>query len=102
MAVNIKIQRFRTNDIVDNGGKQFELGRSWCEDFLKIPNNAMNPVINLVFKPLSVEQEKLAGSRIELKLSNVTFRGDRKAYSNSDTGRSQIKDFFIDKLKLIF
>ena len=100
MAVNIKIQRFRTNDIVDNGGKQFELGRSWCEDFLKIPNNAMNPVINLVFKPLSVEQEKLAGSRIELKLSNVTFRGDRKAYSNSDTGRSQIKDFFIDKLKL--
>lgn len=100
MAINIKIQRFRTNDIVDNGGKQFELGRSWCEDFFKIPNSAVNPVINLVFKPLSVEQEKLAGSRIELKLSNVTFRGDRKAYSNSETGRSQIKDFFIDKLKL--
>ena len=32
MATNsLKIQRFRANDLVDNGGKQFELGRSWCE-----------------------------------------------------------------------
>lgn len=100
MAIDIKIQRFRTNDIVDNGGKQFELGKSWCEDFLKIADSAVNPVINLVFKPLSVEQTGLADYRIELKLANVTYRGDRKAYSNSDTGRSQIKDFFIDKLKL--
>ena len=34
MIVNaIKIQRFRANDLVDDGGKQFELGRSWCDDF---------------------------------------------------------------------
>ena len=36
---NLKIQRFRTNDIVDDGGKQFELGRSWCEDFFEFPNS---------------------------------------------------------------
>lgn len=37
MATNsLKIQRFRANDLVDNGGKQFELGRSWCDDFLNL------------------------------------------------------------------
>ena len=36
MATNsLKIQRFRANDLVDNGGKQFELGRSWCDDFFE-------------------------------------------------------------------
>ena len=40
MIVNaIKIQRFRANDLVDDGGKQFELGRSWCDDFWKSHTN---------------------------------------------------------------
>ena len=31
MATNsLKIQRFRANDLVDNGGKQFELGSVCC------------------------------------------------------------------------
>lgn len=63
-----------------------------CED--------INPIINLVFKPLSEKHAHLSDYRIELKLAEVTKREDRKAYSNSETGRSQIKDFFIDKLHL--
>lgn len=97
---NLKIQQFRANDIVDNGGKQFELGKSWCLDFFQIPVEDINPIINLVFKPLSEKHAHLSDYRIELKLAEVTKREDRKAYSNSETGRSQIKDFFIDKLHL--
>ena len=31
----LRVQRFRTNDLNNNGGKQFELGKGWCEDFQK-------------------------------------------------------------------
>ena len=97
---NIKIQQFRANDLIDSGGKQFELGKSWCNDFLNIPPEVSKPVIKLIFKPLSARYEQLANEEIELKLDELTNRGDRKAYSNSETGRSQIKDLFIDKLHL--
>ena len=69
-------------------------------DFFQIPVEDINPIINLVFKPLSEKHAHLSDYRIELKLAEVTKREDRKAYSNSETGRSQIKDFFIDKLHL--
>ena len=86
MATNsLKIQRFRANDLVDNGGKQFELGRSWCDDFFEFNRN---------------EYEKYTNKNIELKLSEVSTRGDRKAYVNGENGRSQIKDFFIKDLQL--
>ena len=62
---NLKIQQFRANDIVDNGGKQFELGKSWCLDFFQIPVEDINPIINLVFKPLS---EKHAHLSLEFNL----------------------------------
>lgn len=35
-----------------------------------------------------------------MKLSEVSTRGDRKAYVNGENGRSQIKDFFIKDLQL--
>ena len=35
-----------------------------------------------------------------MKLSEVSIRGDRKAYVNGENGRSQIKDFFIKDLHL--
>lgn len=38
---------------------------------------------------------------IELKLAEVSIRGDRKAYVNGNNGMSQIKDFFINDLHLI-
>lgn len=37
---------------------------------------------------------------IELKLADVSIRGDRKAYVNGNNGMSQIKDFFINNLHL--
>lgn len=37
---------------------------------------------------------------IELKLADVSIRGDRKAYVNGNNGMSQIKDFFINDLHL--
>lgn len=37
---------------------------------------------------------------IELKLAEVSKRGDRKAYGNGENGRSQIKNFFINDLHL--
>ena len=37
---------------------------------------------------------------IELKLAEISKRGDRKAYGNGENGRSQIKNFFINDLHL--
>lgn len=94
-ADSLKIQRFRANDLVDNGGKQFELGRSWCDDFFELNRDDSEVVINLTFKPLCYEHTQYTDKNIELKLSEVSIRGDRKAYANGENGRSQIKDFFI-------
>lgn len=99
-ANSLKIQRFRANDLVDNGGKQFELGRSWCDDFFELNRDDSEVVINLTFKPLCYEYAQYTDKNIELKLSEVSIRGDRKAYVNGENGRSQIKDFFIKDLHL--
>ena len=83
MATNsLKIQRFRANDLVDNGGKQFELGRSWCDDFFEFNRDDTEVVINLTFKSLCNEYEKYTNKNIELKLSGVSTRGDRKGSFN--------------------
>ncbi len=101
MATNkLKIQHFRANDLVDNGGKQFEMGKSWCQEFFEIDNSVEEITIHLTFKALSQPQQALDNSLIELKLSGVNIRGDRKAYANGENGHSQIKDFFINKLHL--
>lgn len=101
MATNkLKIQHFRANDLVDNGGKQFEMGKSWCQEFFEIDNSVEEITIHLTFKALSQPQQALDNSMIELKLSGVNIRGDRKAYANGENGHSQIKDFFINKLHL--
>ncbi len=99
-ANSLKIQRFRANDLVDNGGKQFELGRSWCDDFFELNRDDSEVVINLTFKSLCNEYAQYTDKNIELKLSEVSIRGDRKAYVNGENGRSQIKDFFIKDLHL--
>ena len=99
-AKSLKIQRFRANDLVDNGGKQFELGRSWCDDFFELNRDDSEVVINLTFKSLCYEYAQYTDKNIELKLSEVSIRGDRKAYVNGENGRSQIKDFFIKDLHL--
>lgn len=99
-ANSLKIQRFRANDLVDNGGKQFELGRSWCDDFFELNRDDSEVVINLTFKSLCYEYAQYTDKNIELKLSEVSIRGDRKAYINGENGRSQIKDFFIKDLHL--
>ena len=97
----LKIQRFRTNDLNDNGGKQFELGKGWCEDYFGISSDVKETTIFLTFKPLSMAHKNLDGTKIELSLSEVNLRGDRKAYANTAVGGcSQIKDFFINKLHL--
>jgi 5-methylcytosine-specific restriction protein B len=101
MATNkLKIQHFRANDLVDNGGRQFEMGKSWCQEFFEIDNSVEEITIHLTFKALSQPQQALDNSLIELKLSGVNIRGDRKAYANGENGHSQIKDFFINKLHL--
>lgn len=101
MATNkLKIQHFRANDLVDNGGKQFEMGKSWCQEFFEIDNSVEEITIHLTFKALNQPQQALDNSLIELKLSGVNIRGDRKAYANGENGQSQIKDFFINKLHL--
>lgn len=97
----LKIQRFRTNDLIDNGGKQFELGKGWCENYFGISSDVKETTLFITFKPLSLAHKKLDGTKIELSLSEVNLRGDRKAYANTEVGGcSQIKDFFINKLHL--
>ena len=99
-ANSLKTQRFRANDLVDNGGKQFEMGKGWCQEFFEIDNSIEEKTLLLTFKALSSSQQSLNNTEIELKLSDVNTRGDRKAYANGENGHSQIKDFFINKLHL--
>lgn len=96
----LQIQRFRTNDLIDDGGKQFEVGKNWCEDFFEISSGQNECVITLKFRTLSTQHEGFNDKVIELKLSGVSKRGDRKAYANGESGKSQIKEFFIDDLHL--
>ena len=99
-ANSLKTQRFRANDLVDNGGKQFEMGKGWCQEFFEIDNSIEEITLQLSFKALSSSQQSLDNTKIELNLSDVNTRGDRKAYANGENGHSQIKDFFINKLHL--
>ena len=99
-ANSLKTQRFRANDLVDNGGKQFEMGKGWCQEFFEIDNSIEEITLLLTFKALSSSQQSLDNTKIELKFSDVNTRGDRKAYANGENGHSQIKDFFINKLHL--
>ena len=101
MASNkLRVQRFRTNDLNNNGGKQFELGKGWCEEFFGIAPSLSEAIISLIFKPLCLEHASLLNKEIELKLAEITNRGDRKAYANGQHGLSQIKNLFIDDLHL--
>ena len=96
----LKLQAFRTNDLSDDTGKQFELGRSWC-DFFEIDKNVGEITFKLIFKPLSKAHKHLANTQIDLQLSALTIRNDRKAYANGTrSGHSAIKEFFINDLHL--
>ena len=101
MASNkLKIQAFRANDLDVSTGKQFELGKSWC-DFLEIDNTIGDITLNLLFKPLNKAHEGLKDKLIELQLSAPTSRNDRKAYANGKiSGYSAIKEFFLQDLHL--
>ncbi len=96
----LKLQAFRANDLSEDTGKQFELGRSWC-DFFEIDEHVGEITFHLYFKPLSKVHEKLANRQIDLQLSALTARNDRKAYANgAKSGHSAIKEFFLDDLHL--
>ena len=96
----LKVQAFRANDLSEDTGKQFELGRSWC-DFLEIDNSVGDITFNLLFKPLSNVHENLKNRQIVLQLSALTTRNDRKAYANgARSGHSDIKEFFLEDLHL--
>ena len=101
MAANkLRLQSFRTNDLINDGGKQFELGKSWCDDFFEFDKTLPEVVVNLKFKAIQADHVLLNDKIIELKLADVSTRGDRKAYVNGNNGMSQIKDFFINDLHL--
>ncbi len=96
----LKLQAFRANDLSNDTGKQFELGRSWC-DFFEIDDHVGEITFHLYFKPLNKAHEKLANRQIDLQLSALTARNDRKAYANgARSGHSAIKEFFLDDLHL--
>lgn len=96
----LKLQAFRANDLSEDTGKQFELGRSWC-DFFEIDEHVGEITFHLYFKPLSKVHENLANRQIDLQLSALTARNDRKAYANgARSGHSAIKEFFLDDLHL--
>ena len=56
--------------------------------------------MNLKFKAIQMSHVPLNDKIIELRLADVSIRGDRKAYVNGNNGMSQIKDFFINDLHL--
>ena len=96
----LKLQQFRTNDLVDDTGKQIEFGKSWNEDFFEIDSTVETVTMQLTFVSLADAHLALDGEKIELKLAEVTGRADRKAYANGEQGMSQLKYFFIHKLNL--
>ena len=56
MAANkLRLQSFRTNDLVNDGGKQFELGKSWCDDFFEFDKTLPEVVVNLKFKAIQAD-----------------------------------------------
>ena len=96
----LKLQAFRANDLSNDTGKQFELGKSWC-DFFEIDEHVGEITFHLYFKPLNKAHENLANRQIDLQLSALTARNDRKAYANgARSGHSAIKEFFLDDLHL--
>lgn len=99
-ANKLKLQSFRVNDLVNDKGKQIEFGKTWYDDFFGIPSTEDTVILNITFKALSDNHSKFNNTEIELKLSEITGRGDRKAYANGENGMSQLKDFFVHKLKL--
>ena len=52
----LKVQAFRANDLSEDTGKQFEMGRSWC-DFLEIDDSIGDINLKLEFKPISIAHE---------------------------------------------
>ena len=96
----IKIQQFRTNDLVDDNGKQIEFGKTWTESFFKVDSSVDEVILNLTFKAITLDTVDFDGKSIILKLAGVTGRSDRKAYANGNNGRSQLKDFFLSDLGL--
>ena len=99
-ANKLKVQAFRTNDLSEDTGKQFELGKSWC-DFFEIADNVGDISFKLEFKPINNAYESLNGRQIDLQLSGLTNRNDRKAYANGTrSGHSAIKEFFLEDLHL--
>ena len=97
---NLKVQRFRENDLSNDTGKQFELGKSWCE-FFNIDEQVGEIEIPIYFKSLSSEYSELDNKKIILKLSGLSARNDRKVYANgAATGHSAIKEFFLYDLRL--
>ena len=96
----LKLQSFRTNDLVDDTGKQIEFGKAWNENFFEIGNEVRTAVLTLTFKAMSIDQLPYQGTVIELRLADVTSRGDRKAYANGESGMSQLKHFFVHRLHL--
>ena len=51
MATNrLKLQSFRTNDLIADSGKQIEFGKAWSESFFEISEKAIEATINLTFK----------------------------------------------------
>ena len=99
-ANKLKVQAFRANDLSEDTGKQFELGKSWC-DFFEIADTVGDISFKLEFKPINNAYESLNGRQIDLQLSGLTNRNDRKAYANGTrSGHSAIKEFFLEDLHL--
>ena len=94
----IKFQKLRTNDVINDAGKQFELGVSW-NNFFGFKDSDLKVSVTLIFKALLTEHLSLNDKHLNLVLGEVTKRGDRKAYSGGKS-LSEIKDFFINQLKL--
>ena len=94
---NHKIQQSRANDIVDNGGKQFELGKSWCLDFFQIPVEDINPIINLVFKPLSEKHAHLSDYRIELGRRPIDYNKFNENVRKDKDGNLLVKCKYCNK-----
>lgn len=96
----LKVIRFRANDLSVDTGKQFEIGKNLC-DFFEIDDSVGEITKTLIFKPLSKAHENLKDKEIDLVLSGLSSRNDRKAYANGkNSGHSAIKEFFLSDLHL--
>lgn len=95
--MDILIQKFRKNDLVDDNGKQIEFSAKQVKDFFDFQEETEN--FTLVYKACEEISNKLDGTTLKQKATKSSERGDYKIYGATNVDKN-LKRFLLDDLGL--